>query len=81
MKVKELIEGLKKVDPDLDVWKAKDSEGNGFMQVDDIADDLFLYIDPDRSWHSEECMDNEELREEIENQTDLEDWKNVVILW
>ena len=36
MKVKELIEQLQKVDPELDVLASADSEGNAFGHVDEV---------------------------------------------
>lgn len=33
MKVKTLIEHLSKLDPEMDVYTAKDAEGNGYNQV------------------------------------------------
>lgn len=33
MKVREVIEKLQAVDPELDVWVAEDEEGNGFNKL------------------------------------------------
>ena len=38
MKVSELIEELQKVPQDLDVYRAKDNEGNGFDEVNDAEE-------------------------------------------
>ena len=33
MKVKDLIEQLQNLDPELEVWQARDPEGNGYFQT------------------------------------------------
>ena len=60
MKVKELIEELKKVDPEREVIMAKDDEGNGFSPLADFSQDLYV---PHSTWSGE--IHIEELTEEL----------------
>lgn len=50
MKVKELIEQLKDMDPELDVWLQKDPEGNGYENVYCVTD-RFLIDENDDFWY------------------------------
>lgn len=41
MKVKELLEELKGLNPELEVYVSKDEEGNGFNKLADYGEDVY----------------------------------------
>lgn len=51
MKVKELIEKLKNVDPERIIVMSKDAEGNDYSPLYDIDDEM-VYV-PDSTWSGE----------------------------
>lgn len=51
MKVKQLINELKKLDPKLEVIMSKDGEGNGYSQLSDLCDG-YVYV-PECTWSGE----------------------------
>lgn len=73
MKVKELIKLLQEADPEWDVVKSRDEEGNGFQHVEDVdinssyTGDYFLEVGiriltPElqvQGYEEEDCVDGE----------------------
>ncbi len=57
MKVKELIEILKRVNPDLDVVMSKDAEGNFVSPFDDSCTGWY---EPENTWSGEFNMHSDE---------------------
>lgn len=55
MKVKELIQILKKCKPDLDVVLQKDSEGNGYEILSNWEDNLMFIAKDGEVWRKEDC--------------------------
>jgi hypothetical protein len=51
MKVRDLIEALSKVDPDLEVVLAQDEEGNGYGKLRDIDDNFSINRDNEVHLH------------------------------
>lgn len=77
MKIKDLIEQLQKLDPELLVVLSKDEEGNGYSEL--------AYIEPNSRFSEGEVSPNiltEELDEEGWSEEDfLDDGIPCVILW
>ena len=76
MKVKELMEKLSALDPDMVVVLARDPEGNGFNELQDTNADMFFdgynaYLQEDVKY----------LREEAGGHFPLERFTKVVVLW
>jgi hypothetical protein len=71
MKVKELIEQLNSLDPEMDIYIQKDSEGNGFEKLSGAdPDGVLIQFDKyefeiyDASWDATEAdMDEDEWEE------------------
>jgi len=80
MTVKELIEQLSEMDPDRIVIVSKDSEGNGYSPLCDVATAVYI---AETTWSGEIGL--EELTEEdIQQGYDEEDVKEgepAVVLW
>lgn len=68
MKVKDLIEALNELPPELPIWKASDGEGNSFSVVDFVSEDMMR----DHGWGSYPMHpeDLEELRAECEEENE-----------
>jgi hypothetical protein len=71
MKVKDLIESLQQMDPDLEIIMQKDSEGNGYSPLAGVDPDGIYVADSTysgdvytASWSAgDACMDDEEWAE------------------
>lgn len=52
MKVRELIEALAALDPDADVFMAKDAEGNEYKPIEEacVMEDLRLEVNAEMPW-------------------------------
>jgi hypothetical protein len=73
MKVKELIEQLSKIDPELPIYIASDPEGNGFHMAWEVEPKvLMLDGEPICGEDLEEYPEDDSIHEEIEK---------VVIIW
>lgn len=72
MKVKELIEELSELDPELDIVISKDSEGNIFNPV--------FCVTSDGSYYEEETKDLY-LPEDLDDDFDFEGMYKVAIIW
>lgn len=79
MKVRNLILELSKLDPDLTVWKSRDAEGNGFMEVVDADNSYFIptaeldhYMVED-VYHDDDFIDDDDL-----NKSEMTE---VVVIW
>lgn len=69
MKIRELIEALQGLDPEMSVVVASDTEGNNFSLVSDYSFGMYL---PISEW-SGEFFQNDEIVESKENPEVLED--------
>lgn len=71
MKVKDLVAGLSKLDPNLEVVLQKDSEGNGYSPCAGFEPGIYV---PDSTWSGE-----------FHNPSDVEDEEisdiNAIVLW
>jgi len=63
MKVKELIESLKKLDPELEVILQRDPEGNGYSPLNDVDGEDVFFGQVDGGM----VLSAQDLAEEIEN--------------
>ena len=66
MTVKELIEELQKVDPDLRVISPKDDEGNGYRWPTCVDDDTYLRPDEAEAHRPEYLYSKADIEEEAE---------------
>jgi hypothetical protein len=88
MTVQELIDHLGKFDPNLEVWMARDGEGNGFRPVYEAAPSTYdpesdESIHPDdmelQEYLNEQCWDQGD-PEEVERATqDYDGWRKSLI--
>jgi hypothetical protein len=62
MKVKELIESLSEMDPDLDLWCASDDEGNSYNEMH--FGPVVRYVPKGSEWRTDEAWTEEDLIEE-----------------
>lgn len=76
MKVSELIEQLQELPQDLDVWRAKDDEGNGFDEVYTL-EEYVMTEDGDIGFREL----TPELKELGYNEDDIFDGEDVIIIW
>lgn len=81
MKVKELIETLSKLNPELDVLIAKDAEGNGFSILHEVGINHSYIIDGycyEVSIHhlTDELMQSGYCKEDV-----IEDSTECIVLW
>lgn len=75
MKVKDLIKELEKVDPELEVLKAKDDEGNGFHYIEVLDDDSYVPLNEVGNYTIDTVYDLDYVEDE------LDEYKKFVILW
>lgn len=79
MKVKELIEQLKKLDPELEVVKQKDDEGNGFHLLHTVDTDAY-YETSNKSYYLE-IYYKEDVKDMIEDYDNtIDDFTQVCVL-
>lgn len=78
MTVEELINLLEKFPRDMRVIKAKDDEGNSFLQV--YGAELGFSPEPE-AWKIETVYTQEEFEEEVEGYHEEQDWHSLVVLW
>jgi len=71
MKVKELIEQLKKIDPEREVVLSADGEGNSYSPLEDIWEKNCCFVEEDRETHFEELT--EELKKDGYSEEDIYD--------
>ena len=81
MKVKELIEELKNLNPEADVVLSKDGEGNSYSPVDSIGIGYYIPWNSysgdfyNETWDADECcMDEQEWNE-------MRELNNAIVLW
>ncbi len=60
MNVRELIEQLSQLDPELPVVKQKDAEGNGYHHLDGVDDDGFVLTEELTQQYSLEVLTKED---------------------
>lgn len=81
MKVRELIEQLEQLDPELDVFKQKDDEGNGYSAVNGADDDSFIDKSIVNAWEVE-VLTKEDVGYMIEEYGGDEDqYRKVVVIY
>jgi len=79
MKVRELIEQLQKLDPELQVIKQKDDEGNGFSQIYGLDGDAYS---PNPDAYDAEVYASDDVDEMVEEyEEDRDSYKRVVVLY
>lgn len=75
MKVKELIKLLEVKDQELDILVSKDPEGNGYVGLDEVGENLYVEKDEVLNEWVEDVYGHAEVR------SMLYDYKEVVVLW
>lgn len=82
MVVSELIKELQKLDPDDTVLVARDSEGNGFSELEYVdVESAFRYIDYECEVRLRELTAELEMQGYTEEDIADEDFSNCVVLW
>jgi hypothetical protein len=84
VKVKELIELLKKEDQELDIWLSRDSEGNAYSKLSNDEDSLEIaYIENEAKCIAYEIFDDEWYEDYTEEELNefKKDMKKVLVLF
>jgi len=84
MKVRELIEKLHELDPELSVWTSRDEEGNGYNRVHFDPEVRYVHEDEIDDYEVDSLRTLEDLHEEIEDgsieEEDIDSYVRVALI-
>lgn len=80
MKVRDLIEALQELDPELEVVLQKDDEGNGYRRMHGVDDDAFVFTEELADYNIEGVYAELDLQSEFEEE-DREEFDRVAVLY